>query len=494
MQKSGSRVTPSEIMEYNGFYFEREIRDPIYGYIYVTKIENDIIDTDEFQRLDRIYQTPSAHYVYPDATHTRKAHSLGVMHLAHRSLFNILYRQCPEIKERIHPLLSEPSIFKETYEITKLDQEDYNAWWNSKSYIELLQIIRIAGLLHDIGHGPFSHIFESVCKSLHEKDKCDEFTHEDMSIRIIQERLSDKISNPLSCDDIIMLLSKSDKPPEELIFLKSLIDGPYDIDKLDYLSRDSYHSGAHEYGGIDYERIIKGFRVKDGRLLISRSSLGCVMDCFTAAQYMYTNVYYHKTSRIFDFMIFDALAMVPSFLQNLIEDLDYFLLVDDHNIILELKNKQHLNDVDNDYTGSYNLLKDVLNRKKRYKTIYEKMLTLSVVSEQEKQLTGLRESLETEFDDLHAKVDVTTQVKPIRVNPIELELWLRNPVILDTDGSTKPLKEISWAYFSSLTKLQVLFRVLIDTSIIDDPRETELKEEAKKRINVIEERESMARA
>lgn len=496
MEDINSKIIPSRLMEHEGFKFIREIRDPIYGYIHLTEIENEIVDTDEFQRLDRLYQTPTAHFVYPNATHTRKSHSLGVMHLAHKSLFHILYKQSPEINRRIHPLLSDPCIYTEINGLDILDQELSDDWWNNKSFIEILESIRIAGLLHDIGHGPFSHIFEDVAKSLHEEGKCERFKHENMSIKIIGEKLADKFPEPLSCNDVIGILSGEHR---NIPFITSLIDGPYDVDKLDYLGRDSYHSGAYEYGGIDYERIIDGFRVKDGNLLISKSSLGSVIDSFTAAQYMYINVYYHKTSRIFDFMIYEALYLVPSFIQDLITNLDLFLRIDDHNIILELKHRRHLDDDQNNYSESYNIMRDVLNRKKKYKTIFQKMLTLSIVSRQEDRISELGSSLESNFSDLGTKVDFSTHIRPIRVNPLELISWLLSPVIYDEDDRTaKSLKEISWAYYSSFTKSQVLFNVLVNKDVVLDPskesRLDELKKEAQFRVTEIEEIEEISRA
>lgn len=496
-----NRVTPKELMMYEGFHFSREIRDPIYGYIHLTNIENEIIDTDEFQRLDRLYQTPSAHFVYPNATHTRKSHSLGVMHLSHLSLFQLLFHQCPDIKKVLPPLLTNACVFIDVDKLDDLSQDGYNEWWNSKSYIELLQIIRIAGLLHDIGHGPFSHIFEDVCNSLHEKGKCDKFSHEDMSVKIIEEKLSEKFPKPLSCNDVICVLSKehSQRVLRNIPFLSSLIDGPYDVDKLDYLGRDSFHSGTHEYGRIDYKRILNGFRVQDGRLLISKSALGSVMDSFTAAQYMYTNVYYHKTSRIFDLMLYDALSVIPSLLNELLDDLDFFLNIDDHNILMEIKNRRKYDDAENNYTESFNIIERVLNRKKDYKAIYEKMLTLSVVSNQEGKIRDLSSRLESKYCDYNTKIDVSTQVKPIRINPLDLISWLLEDVIYDDDDKiAKNLKNVSLAYFSSLTKSQVIFRILVDREKYNENPEAdilrELKEETKSEINRIEKFEAIPRA
>ena len=258
-----SKIMPERVINHEGHNFIKEIRDPIYGYIYITNDEIKIIDTNEFQRLDRLLQTPSSHFVYPNATHTRKAHSFGVMQLAHQSLCEILYRQCCNLKKVIHPFFTKICTTIEDDKLDDLQLELPDDTWNRSSLVELVATIRASALLHDIGHGPFSHIFEDVCEILHGEGKCDSFKHEEMSKKIINDKLSKKFSN-ISSDDVVDILT-GDK--REFSFVTSLIDGPYDVDKLDYLGRDAYHAGTFEYGNIDYERIISGFRVKDDKLL-----------------------------------------------------------------------------------------------------------------------------------------------------------------------------------------------------------------------------------
>jgi len=131
-------------------------------------MENDIVDSDEFQRLDRLHQTPSSHFVYPNATHTRKSHSLGVMHLADLSLKRLFYRQSNKIREEIHPMIFNQFVLGKIENLDDLDKEEKR---DGKNFIELLEIFRIASLCHDIGHGPFSHIFENVCEDLNEEDE-----------------------------------------------------------------------------------------------------------------------------------------------------------------------------------------------------------------------------------------------------------------------------------------------------------------------------------
>ena len=357
-----------------------------------------------------------------------------------------------------------------------------------KDFTEILETVRVAALCHDLGHGPFSHIFEDACNSLNEEGKCEKFSHEDMSARIIQERLSDKIKEPITADDVIdILLGRN----EELMFLTSIIDGPYDVDKLDYVSRDAYHTGASEYGVIDYVRIIDGFRVKDGKLLISSSALGAVIDSFTATQYMYSNVYYHKTARIFDFMIYEAMRMIPDFLNEIITDLNTFIEIEDQNFISNVKKRICKSDGENDYKNAYNILRDVLNRKKRYENVFRYYVTLDVSSSKDNCLEKLKSHLESKYADLKTKVDYTARVKPIRIDTKKFYDWMEGNYIYDeTTHQAKNLSDVNLAYFEMLKKLQILFCIYVDKKIASRKenikRKEELRAEAEAQIKCIQ--------
>lgn len=465
MTEKDSFIMPRNLLGSESLQIEREICDPIYKYIYLTKMENDIVDSIEFQRLDRLFQTPTTHFVFPNATHTRKCHSLGVMYLANLSLQRLFYRQSSEMRKEIQPLFFNQFVLGDVEELDSLDNYEL---WDGKSFLEKLETLRIAALCHDIGHGPFSHIFEDVCNSLHEEGKCEKFEHEYMSAKILEERLNDKIKEPIKVDDIVdILLGRKEK----LKFLTSIIDGPYDVDKLDYVNRDAYHTGAYEYGALDYIRIIDGFRVKDGKLLLSSEALESVMNSFTATQYMYTCVYYHKTVRIFDFMLFEAMHTIPDYMNELVCDLDKFIKTDDHNFILNVKERLDKSDDDNDYHSAYKILRDLFDRKKRYKNIFKYIVTLDVSSYKEDRLEALRLRLEKEYNDLKTKVDYTAKVKPIRVDSKKFFSWMEEDSIWDESShKAKNLYDVSIAYFETLKKLQILFYIYIDGQIASEPK------------------------
>jgi hypothetical protein len=457
-----SKLFPRRDLKLEGFKFKREIRDPIYGYIYITLLENEVIDTPEFQRLDRLYQTYATHHVYPSSTHTRKAHALGVMYLAHRALIRILRRQAPSFDLNVHPLYGEPCIpTGETGVLCRLDGETGNSWWDEKSYVHIIQALRLAALLHDVGHAPFCHTFEDACNelSIKLKDSTLRFNHEEMGARIVSERLTPLIRRHMRVEDVLEVMRSGGKAPP---FLHEIVDGPYDVDKLDYLNRDSYHAGTLEYGSVDHERIIDGFRVKDWRLLISKPAVGALLDSFIALQHMYANVYYHRTSRIFEFMIYDALSLMPELLRSIVSSPSELLNYDDLTLIVEVKHRRSLKGEDR-YEEAYQIFRDVLDRRKRYATIYEHRLSLRTVSRREAELKKLKRNLEEAYRDISLKVDYRAEIRPIGVDLTRLLSLIEAPMIMDEDrGRTISLKEFSDASYRTLSRYQIIFHIFAD--------------------------------
>lgn len=465
--------------------FAREIRDPIYNYIHVTDIESEFIDTMEFQRLDRLSQTPTARFVYPNATHTRKAHSLGVMHLAYRAVLLLVCRQSLEFQKKVHSLYTAPLKNLQTRPgLDNLDQYTDKSWWNDKTYVEILQCTRLAALLHDIGHGPFSHLFEEACDEISEDSKGFYFDHEEMSIKIIRARLKDKFRSPINLTDIISLLKKP-KEGEPSWFLREIIDGPYDVDKLDYLNRDSYHSGAREYGLIDQDRIIDGFRIKGEKLLISESALDAVISSFSSLQHMYANVYYHKTSRIFDHMFLDAFRLIPDYLADIATDLDALTQQDDMTFLLGIKNRALSGSAKSNYRKSWELINDILARKKRYKRIDTIRIPVGAASTNQEALEKLKVEMEKKYEKLRLVMDIG-EIKGLRINPLRVYEWLTEPTIItDTDEQTpKSLGEIAPLYYQSLRRYQLLIYLFVDVNKLKEQYSIEqMKIEVRDRLN-----------
>jgi len=240
-----------------------EIKDPVHGYVYITEAEKEIIDSYPVQRLHRLRQLAGAEFVYPGANHTRFEHSIGVMHLA--------------------------GLLSENPNLTQHLCEDE------------VQTIRIAALLHDVGHGPFSHIFEHLLTKFLKK------THEDMTTWIIQKsELSDMI-NTLGYDpDIIGKLAVGSLHKPGKAFIDQIIRSAVDVDKLDFVVRDTYHTGA-EYGYVDIFRLIHMLDVLDENLAVDLGALSALESFMLARIESFKSIYFHRVGRAAQIMI--AMAM-----------------------------------------------------------------------------------------------------------------------------------------------------------------------------------------
>ena len=325
------------------------INDPVYGLINLeNEILFDIIEHPLFQRLRRITQLGLAYYVYPGAMHTRFQHALGATFLMQKAL-NVLQRKG----------------------ITLTDDDKISALG--------------AILLHDIGHGPFSHTLEYNFF----KDIC----HEDISLLFMQ-----KINNETNgkLNGAIKVFNNT----HEKKLLHQLVSSQLDMDRLDYLNRDSFFTGVSE-GIVGSERIIEMLTVKDGNLAVEAKGIYSIEKFLIARRLMYWQVYLHKTVVVVEQMLKKIIARARQlinsgqelyaplalnfFLKNNITSefintpfdgktpLDYFAMLDDNDIFSSIKVWQY----SNDYVLK-NLCTRLLNRKlfkieisnTKYKTDY----------------------------------------------------------------------------------------------------------------------------
>lgn len=231
------------------------INDPVFGFINIPEgLLYNIVHHPLLQRLTRIKQMGLSSVVYPGAQHTRFQHSLGAFYL---------------MGEAVAQLLSK--------EIEILDSE--------------AEAVKAAILLHDIGHGPFSHVLENtLVKGM---------THEDISL-LLMERLNQEL------DGRITTAIRIFKDQYHKKFLHQLVSGQLDMDRLDYLRRDSFYTGVTE-GNIGSARIIKMLDVKDDRLVIEAKGIYSIENFLTARRLMYWQVYLHKTSVAYERMLISAL-------------------------------------------------------------------------------------------------------------------------------------------------------------------------------------------
>lgn len=239
------------------------IRDAIHGFISLNELEQSIVQAPHFQRLRFIHQLGTTDWVYPNAVHSRFEHSLGVFHLA------------SIVVNRIHKYL----------ELTEPD----------------IEIFKIACLLHDIGHGPFSHVLEEA--SLFQAG----LDHEKMGQEIIRKtrigRLVTQAFGQDSYNRLTYIIRGKDALPtsEADVVFHELLAGQAGIDRMDYLLRDSYLLGV-KYGDYDLNRILETLRYsKDDGIYWEEGGIHALEQFILARYFMFTEVYFHKTRRVLDF-------------------------------------------------------------------------------------------------------------------------------------------------------------------------------------------------
>jgi len=337
------------------------INDPIYGFVNIPNdLIFDLIQHPYFQRLRRISQMGLSYLVYPGAHHTRFHHAIGAMHLMQTAINVLRYKNIT---------------------LTKDEEEAALA----------------AILLHDIGHGPFSHALEySIIKNI---------SHEQISLAIMQE-LNREFQGRL---DLAIEIFTDEYPKK---FLNQLISSQIDVDRLDYLRRDSFYSGVIE-GQVNSERLIKMLNVKDNELVIDDKGIYSVEKFIISRRLMYWQVYFHKTSLMLEKILEKILQRVyelfqknqPVFLDKNLKflfennltklhkkSLDIFTKLDDTDIFYHIKKWQTNNDFILSYLSEMIINRSHLNKmhiqkspfdQKKTKTISDKVLKQFPIQEKE---------------------------------------------------------------------------------------------------------------
>jgi uncharacterized protein len=304
---------------------DKVIRDVVHGYISLNKLDLQIIDTPYFQRLKRIEQT-AASSVYPCANHTRFEHSLGVMFLGTKIFDTIITQE------------------------------------NLKKFESYRNTVRYACLMHDIGHAPFSHIGESFydkeeiierLNTLYSKYEITEVPtgkgaapHELFSCAIALEGYNDffkknDIDPNLFCRMIMGEEYVSEAEKEKNCLIK-ILNSPIDADKLDYMLRDSFMTGA-QLVNLDVNRLISSYLIDNGKLILSSKSLSTISNFIYGRDALYQWIYNHHVTVYVDYLIKDLIS------QSIInkENRDRFFsfnaifnnLIDDNHIITEIRNQ-----------------------------------------------------------------------------------------------------------------------------------------------------------
>lgn len=338
------------------------IADPIHRYILYTRpdgvpgeaTEQDLVDTSWVQRLRRIPQLQSARWVFPAAEHSRFQHALGTMHLAGR------------FGQQLYPSLK--SVFPDCASAPLIEE-----------------LLRMAGLLHDVGHGPFGHFFDD--NFLVDFD----LTHEMVGQRIIREELGDIIrglrrspagpfapGEAIDPDWICYLMGKAFTRPEAghprwLQFLKPILSGIYTADNMDYVLRDSYMCGV-AVGPIDIDRIIYYSFFSEHGLTLDRGGLQAFIMFLNARFYMYTNVYYHRTTRGIDLHLKEIFrdTMKIVFPYDLRKELHPYLHLTEWTLLEEVGRWHDAEEAERKALGAE--WRQILDRRLKWRMCHEKIL------------------------------------------------------------------------------------------------------------------------
>ena len=393
------------------------INDPVYGFITIDHpLILDIIAHPYYQRLRRIYQMAFAHLVYPGAVHSRLHHSLGAYHLMCNAL--------SELKSK---------------GIEILPDEELGA--------------KIAILLHDIGHGPYSHTLE--------KELISDVHHEAISLLIMQVLNKEFNGQLQTAIDIF-----TNNYPKK--FLNQLIAGQVDVDRMDYLTRDSFFTGVSE-GVIGYDRIIKMLTVHNGQLMVEEKAIYSIEKFLVSRRLMYWQVYLHKTVLSAEMMLVKiiqrakelivrgikteaATSALNYFLQNppvnhkTEEHLDTFCSLDDFDVMATVKNW-----MDHPDKILSTLCRGLVDRKLYKVKLQANAFDDSFVNEKKKELVK-RFSISNEEADYFVftgeAINTTYSLEDERIN------------ILFKDGSVKDISKVDNAlihqHLSSTVKKQYI--------------------------------------
>ena len=383
-------------------YASKIINDPVFGFIKIPRgLLYDLVCHPVVQRLTRIHQLGLSSVVYPGAQHTRFQHSIGAFHLR---------------SEAIRALTAKGNVL--------FDSE--------------AEAVEAAILLHDVGHGPFSHVLEdTIVRGI---------SHEEISL-MLMERINREMNGQLT----LAIRIFQDQYPKR--FLHQLVSGQLDMDRLDYLRRDSFYTGVTE-GNIGSARIIKMLDVRDDRLVVESKGIYSIENFLTARRLMYWQVYLHKTSVAYERLLVNTLQRAKQlavrgeelfaspalrfFLYNDVDAtrfrtdpacLEQFLLLDDNDVWTALKAWMHHPD------KVLSTLSEGMVNRKLFKV--EVSSTPFTKERLEELLRQIASTLELSLEEAHYFLS-TPDIESNMYNPADDSIE-----ILYGDGSTRSIAEAS---------------------------------------------------
>lgn len=371
----------------------KTLRDPIYGSVTLSDAEVAVLDSVAFQRLRHIHQLGLSHLVYHGAEHSRFGHSVGVLHTVSRAFDSILLNAGARVV------------------------------WESGAAIRYRSLLRLAGLLHDVGHAPFSHAAESALAG--------GLTHEQMGRRILLEtELGDVVDTAygdvgISRTDVVDLWAGA--LPSSARFLSELVSSNLDCDRMDYLLRDSHYAGV-AYGRFDQDRLITTLTVAESpegelRLAVLEGGVYALESLILARYFMFLQVYFHKVRRVLDRILERYVVSRGGYPS----DIPAYLALDDASLWAEMR-------------GSGSPWAAMLIRRVHHKEVFHSEPRADAGTTAVYRL--LRPQLEEKFGDEVIFDDVTTSTHKFELpyGPLAVS---GNPLIVVTESGTRPFHELS---------------------------------------------------
>jgi HD superfamily phosphohydrolase len=378
------------------------INDPVFGFININnEFIYDIIKHPYFQRLTRIKQLGLTHLVYPGAQHTRMNHSLGAMHLMNEA-------------------------------ISQLQSKGHTITYEEK------QAALACILMHDLGHGPFSHVLENtLVKGVR---------HEEISL-LLMKKMNEEMDGKL---DLAISIFKDEYSKA---FLHQLVSGQLDVDRLDYLRRDSFFTGVHE-GNIGSARIIKMLNLKDDRLVVEAKGIYSIENFLMARRLMYWQVYLHKTALAAEKMLVNILNRANELAGKREElfaspALHYFLYhpVDKHSFLNDPQALEYFTDLDdNDIWSALKVW--AKHRDKVLSLLSESLLNRNLFKIEIEQKPFTEQYLEEKKKKFALEYHISSGDAAFLISSDEISSNMYNEAddsidILYKDGSTKNIAEAS---------------------------------------------------